>query len=565
MLKKSSFYLILLIYFSACKPEKTSNTNTLNIRTSSSTNNLNPVTCTSSFSNYLCLQIFQTLLAFDFESEELVGVLAESSPKVKKINDNLLELSFKLREEAQFDDGKPIMAEDFIFSLKAHLCKGVNSSSTRFFQFIKQIEKDSSDSKSFKVICENLGNATPFYVGSIYILDKRVFDAKGYLDSLDLESFLNQEDDSLMNLFAEQFNSPSFSNQINNIQGTGSYRISQWKEGQQIVLEAKENWWGKQLEAIHSYFNVKSKRLSYQTIEDDNTALMALQSGEIDFSTSLGYQQVEKINQHLIPFNIESIEKTGYQFIGFNLIHPILKHLEVRRAISYCTPRELMLKNIFSNQGNLTSAPVSAKAYQTYFEKQFFEFNTDSAKSVLKQAGWKDANENGILDQVIDGNLVELTLDYAYNSDNEERKSVGLFLKQEAEKVGIQIRLSPYEWQTYNQKLRNDEFEIFYYAFSTNALPPDLSRTFHSDGIQRKSNLFGYQNEITDSLITAMKFEFDKQSHDELFIKATQQINNDMPCVFLWSLNEIMVSRPNISMSTSNLRPHYWAPAFVKE
>ena len=62
-----------------------------------------------------------------------------------------------------------------------------------------------------------------------------------------------------------------------------------------------------------------------------------------------------------------------------------------------------------------------------------------------------------------------------------------------------------------------------------------------------------------------MKFEFDKQSHDELFIKATQQINNDMPCVFLWSLNEIMVSRPNISMSTSNLRPHYWAPAFVKE
>ena len=63
----------------------------------------------------------------------------------------------------------------------------------------------------------------------------------------------------------------------------------------------------------------------------------------------------KQTHESLIPYLleetyeiIESIEKTGYQFIGFNLNHPILKHLEVRRAISYCTPRELMLKNMFN-------------------------------------------------------------------------------------------------------------------------------------------------------------------------------------------------------------------------
>src|SRR5690606_25694229 len=89
----------------SCNPPPSSQSSTINIRQSEDASGLNPITIRDGFSNYLSMQLFQTLVGIDFKSNEIVGIIAKDKGTVTAINDSLLKISFEIREEAKFDDG----------------------------------------------------------------------------------------------------------------------------------------------------------------------------------------------------------------------------------------------------------------------------------------------------------------------------------------------------------------------------------------------------------------------------------------------------------------------------
>jgi ABC-type transport system substrate-binding protein len=91
---------------------------------------LNPLTSNDSGANSLLGYIFENLLQRDPRTLELRPQLAVARPE---ISEDKLEYTFKIRQDAHFQDGRPLTGEDVLFSIKAIKCPLVNAPFQRVY------------------------------------------------------------------------------------------------------------------------------------------------------------------------------------------------------------------------------------------------------------------------------------------------------------------------------------------------------------------------------------------------------------------------------------------------
>ncbi len=81
-----------------------------------------------------------SLLQSDFSKEEYAPALADTFPKAQLIGDSLTRLTYRLRPEATWDNGRPVLATDVAFTLKLMFCPGVPNETSRIeFGFIRAL------------------------------------------------------------------------------------------------------------------------------------------------------------------------------------------------------------------------------------------------------------------------------------------------------------------------------------------------------------------------------------------------------------------------------------------
>src|SRR5690606_11922075 len=128
-------------------------------------------------------------------------------------------------------------------------------------------------------------------------------------------------------------------------------------------------------------------------------------------------------------------------------------------------------------------------------------------------------------------------------------------------KIGININLAAYEWSVYLQKLKSGELELFYSAVSSSLLPPNYNSSFHSSAANGGRNYFNYKSKKADSLIHTMNRSNQLSDYAKASKSFQELLNNDLPCIFLYSEKETFVFSKSIKdFYPSSARPHYWAP-----
>src|SRR5690606_33993656 len=173
--------------------------------------------------------------------------------------------------------------------------------------------------------------------------------------------------------------------------------------------------------------------------------------------------------------------KMGYHCLGFNLDHPILNDIHIRKAIAHCLNKELFIEKVLYGLAEPTNGPLTPWREKIYNnEITPIPFDLDKAKEEINKSKWF--------------NQSPIEIEYAYNAGNKEREALGLILKEEAAKSGININLDAYEWSVYLQKLKSGELELFYSAVSSSLLPPNYSNSFHSSAANDGRNYFKETN-----------------------------------------------------------------------
>ena len=138
---------------------------------------LNPINYSDAGAGYIIKNIFYTLLSIDFNTLELVPLVAESRPEIEVTEDNKMNITYRLRKEATWDDGTPITPKDVEFTLKVIKNPKVDNVNNKpYFEFIEDMVFYDDDPQKFTFKCKDVYILAEVQSGDLPLLPRNVYD-----------------------------------------------------------------------------------------------------------------------------------------------------------------------------------------------------------------------------------------------------------------------------------------------------------------------------------------------------------------------------------------------------
>ncbi|MEO6883573.1 MAG: ABC transporter substrate-binding protein [Bacteroidia bacterium] len=534
---------------------------------------LNPIDYSDAGAGYIINNIFQPLVAPSFGDLKPVPVLAESRPTLKKTADGKLLITYRIRPEAKWDNGTQITAKDVEFTLKAIKNPRVSDQPNKsYYEFISDFKFYPEDPLKFTLVCDHVYILAEPSSGDYSILPRYMYDPKGLLDKYTVKQMTSDaasisNDPNIVD-FATDFNSEKRMRDPNFISGSGAYKLAQWATGQRVVLERKKNWWGDKLKDLNCYFQAYPSQLTYQTINDMTSAIVALKAGNLDVMYSIkpkDFKDLPQSSKIVDNFNTYTPTMLAYSYIGINVTRPKFADVETRQALAHLCDIPKMIKDVMYGLASPVIGPVHPSDSLDYnHDIQPYDYNIAEAKALLSKAGWKDSDGDGTLDKTINGEKVPLEINFLVNAGNDSRKQVALMFQEEARKVGIKVNVISQDWSVFLDNTKKHNFDMFCGAWIASPVPNDFKQIFSTESTRNGgSNYTNFGNAKSDALIDSIRVELDPVKRAVMYKEFQVILHDQVSYIFLWSPTERMaIQKRFTNANPSVLRPGFWEAGF---
>jgi len=459
------------------------------------------------------------------------GLLAEAV----SYPDDYSSVTYRLRGNAKWHDGKPVTPEDVIFSLEAF--KKNHPQLSAYYRHVTKAEKTGEREISFTF--DQPGNRElPQIVGQLSVMPKH------YWEGTDKSG--NKRDIGATTLEAPL--------------GNGAYRIKEFIPGRTIVYERVQDYWGKDINVNVGRDNFDQIRFEY--FRDSTVALEALKADHVDWrtensakswATSYDFPAVQEKRVILEEFPIRNVGVM--QAFAFNIRRDKFKDARVRRAFNYAFDFEEMNKQLFYGQykriasyfeGTELAArglpqgeelkileslrdKVPAEVFTTAYANpvggnpENVRNNLREAVRLLKEAGF-EVRDRKLVDS---RNGEAFRVEFLVDNPNTER--FVLFYKPSLERLGIDITVRTVDDAQYTNRERSWDFDILIASWGQSLSPGNEQRGFWSSQAADQPgsrNLVGIKNPAVDAIIERVIFA---KNRDEL-VAATKALDR----VLLW-------------------------------
>jgi peptide/nickel transport system substrate-binding protein len=280
--------------------------------------------------------------------------------------------------------------------------------------------------------------------------------------------------------------------------GTGPYVVDSWKSNDRLTLVRNENYW---TDKYKGYLD----EIVFKFIDEDNTALLALKSGDIDFLYRMTSEQ-----------SFETLEPEPDWFKG--------KYVKAHWYV--------FLDKKMYGQGVL----VSGSAY--YFAPAYDQkvkpigYDQETARDLLEEAGWADTDGDGILDR--DGQ--KFAFDLLISTGRESTKILAGILQENCKSIGIDIKVKELEWASFLENVLNREFDAVTLGWMS-PLESDPYQIWHSSQAdeERSSNHVAFVSREADELIEQVRVTIDKDKRSAIFNSLHRILDREQPYTFLYT------------------------------
>ncbi|RAY12290.1 ABC transporter substrate-binding protein [Actinomadura craniellae] len=342
--------------------------------------------------------IHSSLLTID-SNVTFVGDLASQY----SVSKDALTWSFTLRNNARWSNGEPVQAQDVVFTYEL-----LKKDGTRFdLSFVDKIVAVDDSRVEFR-----LSTPQSTFVGQlseIPILPKAHY-GKDYS-----------------------------SNPI----GSGPYRVRNFQDGQQLILEPNPHWYGTA---------VKFTKLTFLFLAED-AALAAARSGSVDIAYVPPAFADQKIPGMTMK-SFETVDSRGLslptlpaggsgQILGKDVKvgNDVTSDRAVRQALNIGLDRKKIAELVLQGHGRPAYTLVDGLPWFNQ-AAAFTDGRTAEAKQLLQQAGWADSNGDGIVEK--GGVKAQFTL--LYPSDDKLRSDLALVVAEQARALGIGVTAKGTTW-----------------------------------------------------------------------------------------------------------------------
>jgi peptide/nickel transport system substrate-binding protein len=440
-------------------------------------------------SSSICALVYNGLTKVD-KDLSIVGDLAESWD----VTNEGLSITFYLRKNVRWHDGKPFTAKDVSFTYKTILDPETGCPYISNYAGIKKIEVLDAHTIRFDYTRPYAPALLKFGMG---IIPEHLFKNTG---------------DIRKSVYAR---SPV---------GTGPYRFSIWESGQHIILEDNPD-----------YFEHAPgiKRYVYKITPDQAVQFLELVSGEIDSMSLNPYQYYYRSDTPEFRKRLEKYRYLAhaYTYIGYNLKNPLFEDKKVRQALSYAVDKKALISAVLLGLGESCTGPFLKGS--PYYDDSVpgYDYDPGKAKELLREAGWTDTDKDGILEK--DGKEFRFTL--ATNQGNQVREDIAAVVQSQWARVGVKARVNVVAWAAFlDQFINNKNFQAVILGWTV-PIDPDPYTVWHSNSARKGGlNFISYSNPEVDELIIRGREEFDTVKREGIYHEVQRLISEDAPYTFLF-------------------------------
>jgi peptide/nickel transport system substrate-binding protein len=283
--------------------------------------------------------------------------------------------------------------------------------------------------------------------------------------------------------------------------GNGPYKFVSWDKGNRFVMEWNEDYWGGRPCA---------KTLTTVVIPDMQALAAAVEAGDIDMTIMVPPTEVPRLAEveGLAYYKQPSV---GAEALWFNLNHPILQDVRVRKAIAHALDVQAFTEGVLQNTTDPSNSHISNASWAWDPDATTPEYNVELAQELLAEAGYAD------------GFSVKLST----NQGNFFREHFVEFAQAELAKIGIEVEVEKAEWGTFIGNVMAGDFELRFHNQTGGIPDPDvIYDIFHTGGANNYSD---YSNEEVDRLLEEARLEKDLEVRKALYYEIQGILNDELP------------------------------------
>ncbi len=458
-------------------------------------------------------------------------------------------VSYVIREEAVWHDGKKITADDVVWTFNTLMEKG-HPFYKYYYGDVSEVIKENEKKVRFN-FKNNTNKELVLIVGQLPVLPKHYWENKNFEETT-LEIPI----------------------------GSGPFKIKSFDSGRSITYELNNEYWGFKNQTPIKVGKDNFGTIRYDYYKDRGIEREAFKSGEIDFFSE------NSSKEWATSFNIDSVKKglivkeliqhenpQGMQGFAFNLRKDLFQDRRVRKALSFAFDFEWSNKNLFFDaykrtdsffeNSELASSGLPSKEELNFlnpyfdvlpkeiFTKKYENPVTDGsgymrlqlqeASKLLNDAGW----------ELVEGKLINSSSKKIFEFEILLRspafERIVFPFKDNLEKLGIKVNVRTIDTAQYQKRMETFDFDMVVQTFSQSLSPGNEQRNFWgSDAADTNGsrNIIGIKNYAIDGLIESL---INAEDREEL-INITKALDR----VLLW--NYYVIPQWHIS----SYRVLYW-------
>lgn len=412
-----------------------------------------------------------------------------------KISDDKLTYTFTLRDGLKWHDGAPVTAEDCVASLKRWAA--VDGMGQKLMDFTASIEATDAKTITLKLkepyglVLDSIGKPSSRVA---FMMPKRLAETPPD------KQIPEQIGSGPFKFVASEFQPGVKAVYVKNTDYVPRKEPASWTSGGKVV---------------------KVDRVEWITMPDSQTAVNALQSGDIDFMENLPYDMLPVLESNK-ELTIEVSNKFGFQTLGrMNFLHPPFDNVKVRRAAL-----------LAMNQKDVLDALVGNPKYQKICGAFFVcdtPLATDVGAETLIKGNGMAAAKKALAESGYDGTPIVIMAP----GDVTTLKAQPIVAAQLLREAGFKVDLQATDWQTVVSRRASQKppKEGGWNMFFTNWVAADVANPIAnlSIGGQGKKGWFGWAEDpkieqLKDAFVRAPSLDAQKKIAAEIQQEAYDQV-----------------------------------------
>lgn len=477
----------------------------IHVRLKKNPNTLDPARIVDLDSARIAAKLFNGLVSFDGQLQP-IGDLARSWT----LSADGRTYRFALRDDAFFCNGRPVTAQDVIFSFERVLAPQTRSPRTWVLSRI-QGAADFMQGRSTRV-----AGLRALGIHGLEIELSEPF--APFLSMLGLATAYvvpREEVERLGDEFGRQAS------------GSGPFMLAEWKHNQHVRLMKNPHWRGP---------GPLSSGIVYRIIPEDFTAMVAFEKGSLDILPEIMASEYARYMRD--PKWRDCVQQAiglNTYYLGLNCSREPFNDVRVRQALNYAIDRKTMLAAMLDGRGESARGPVPPLLRRGPAPPGY-GYNPQRARMLLAEAGYPD----GFAMQI-------------YQTADTENLDMCQAIQAYLQAVGIRASIVQLEWSTFLAAVADGEADAFWLSWWADY--PDeenfLYPLFHSANLGAGGNRSQYVDARFDRLIDQAVTTPDSRKRDMLYTQCEHLIVEQAPWVFFWHKNACSIHRPEIQGYTT--------------